>query len=467
MGQRLLSVCRVAAVCFLVSGWTTASAQETDSSTTEAGVLKEEVEHLKGVVNDLSESATEYKGYVDFLRKIKLTGYIQAQFRLTDANAGPASFAGGNFPANTNKQIQIRRGRLKVNYDNVLTQYVLQIDAIPAGVSVRDAFASITEPWLQSFGMQVGLFDRPFGYEISMSSSVRESPERSRLFQTLFPGERDIGAKLFYAPQIGNFSFLRVDAGVFNGTGLSASDFDNFKDIIGHVGIQIPFEEANASLDLGLSGYFGKVRNNTKYVWEHGTLASGLQGFVLDSSAANQSAGVSRTYLGFDLQFYYDVPLLGGLTLRGEVIAGTQPGASDSVRVGSAVGPSGKSLTTSSPGTQALGPIYKRDFLGWYVYLIQNIGSMDQIILKYDVYDPNADADGSDFIAGSNLFTADVKYSTLAVGLVHHWDENVKFVFYYESIKNERLNSSATGSLAQFVNDVKDNVFTFRTQVRF
>ncbi len=436
--------------------------EETDST-------QNDIEHLKGVVNDLSESSTEYKTYVDFLRKIKVTGYIQAQYRSTDLDGTSAPFSGGNFPANTHKHFQIRRGRLKVNYDNVLSQYVLQIDVTTTGVAIKDAFVALTDPWTQSFGFQVGVFDRPFGYEISYSSSQRESPERSRVFQTLFPGERDLGAKLFYAPQTGSMSFLRVDAGFFNGTGSTGTDYDNFKDFIGHAGVQIPFEDANASLDFGISGYLGNVRNNTKYLWTNGSPAPGVPGMVLDSSDANVGAGVPRQYLGFDVQLYYDVPVFGGLALRGEIITGTQPGVSDSVRTATGIRPTGRSLSTSSPSAQPLGPIYQRNFLGWYISLVQNLGNSDQIVLKYDRYDPNSDVTGADIVPGSNLTAADLAYSTFGFGLVHHWDEHVKFTFYYEIIKNEVVNpaSSSVASLVPFLDDIRDNVFTFRTQFRF
>jgi hypothetical protein len=442
----------MAAVCLVAA---TVLAQEKPPT-------KEELDEVKGIVNDLTESSTEYKTYVDALRKIKITGYLQTQFRLTNLNATGGQFSGGSFPANVNKMFQVRRGRLKVNYDNVLTQFVIQIDAIQTGFTLKDAYLSLTEPWLQSFGFQMGVFDRPFGYEISLSSGSRESPERSRMFQTLFPGERELGAKLFYAPQLGAMSFMRADLGVFNGSGPTANEFDNFKDVIGHIGIQLPFEEATAALDLGVSGYFGKVRNNTKYLWMDGSPVSGVKGFVADSSLSNRGDGVTRRYLGADFQFYIDVPYVGGLTLRGEIISGKQPGASDTV---SAKSPNGKNLTTISPAAQPTGPVYQRRFIGWYLNFVQNIGDKEQIVVKYDVYDPNSDVRGSDFIAASNLSAADIKYSTLGLGFIHHWDETIKFVLYYEIVKNEVLNPST--SLTSLIGDVRDNVFTFRVQYKF
>jgi hypothetical protein len=183
---------------------------------------KEDIAEIKGALEGINESVAEYRGYVDALRKIKITGYLQPQFRYTDLMNRPyliGTFSGGTFPANTKNLLQVRRGRLKANYDNGLTQFVIQIDAIQTGFTTKDAYLSIIEPWTKSFGFQMGIFDRPFGYEISWSSSNRESPERSRLFQTLFPGERELGAKLFYTPPSGPFSMFHADLGIFNGSG--------------------------------------------------------------------------------------------------------------------------------------------------------------------------------------------------------------------------------------------------------
>jgi hypothetical protein len=425
-------------------------------------VSGEELEEVKGALTGLSESFTEYRGYVDALRKIKITGYMQSQYRYTDVINTPngiGAFSGGLFPANTKSVFQVRRGRLKVTYDNVLTQFVLQIDAIQSGLALKDAYVMVTEPWTKSIGFQMGVFDRPFGYEISYSSSSRESPERSRLFQTLFPGERELGAKLFYAPQMGPFSMLRADVGVFNGSGPTANEFDNFKDIVGHVAYQIPFDRIGLALDLGVSGYFGNVRNNTRYLYTSGTLADGTPGYAVDSTATNASAGVRRQYFGVDAQLYYDLPVLGGMILRGEYVFGKQPGTS--------------ATSVSTPAQFAPG-IYQRDFSGWYLSYIQNIGNANQFVLKYDIYDPNSKVSAADFVTGNTagslgMTATDLKYSTLGLGWIHHWDDNVKFVFYYEMVANEKLVNLAntTSPLALYANDVSDNVFTFRVQYKF
>jgi len=428
----------------------------------EQAASKEELEEVKGALQGLSESAAEYRGYVDALRKIKISGYMQPQWRFTDLvnTVYPVgNFSGGAFPSNVKNMFQVRRGRVKVTYDNVVTQFVLQIDAIQTGFTTKDAYLMVTEPWTKSLGLQMGIFDRPFGYEISYSSSSRETPERSRMYQTLFPGERELGAKLFYAPPSGPLSFVRADLGVFNGSGPTANEYDNEKYVIGHLAVQLPLNVPGIAFDFGASGYFGSVRNNTKNLYTMGTLSNGNLGFSVDSTGTNLGAPVGRTYIGFDAQLYVDVPVLGGAIIRGEYISGKQPGTNS---------------TTSSPAAQPTTAVYQREFAGWYVYYVQNIGSFDQIVVKYDEYDPNTKVAAADFLptnssGATGLTSTDVKYSTLGFGLVHFWDDNVKFVLYYEIINNEKLTgiTSSASSLFPYASDARDNVFTFRVQYKF
>ena len=427
----------------------------------EKSVSEEELEEVKGALQGITESAAEYRGYVDALRKIKLTGYLQAQYRLGEVdNVGyPIGlFNGGLFPTHSKSQFQIRRARFKLNYDNTLTQFVLQVDFGAGAFSTKDAYILLIEPWTKSLGMQVGMFDRPFGYEISYSSSNRESPERARFMQTLFPGEREVGLKLFYAPMEGDFTWLRADLGLFNGNGPTSAEFDNFKDLIGRVGAQFPFGESGAELDLGLSGYYGAARSNTKFLYSPGTLTNGLPGWRVDSSATNMGYGSPRRYAGVDAQFYYDLPSVGGAILRAEFVTGKQPGTNAS----------SVSLSTL-PG----GSLYQRPFVGWYVNYVQNIGPKFQFVAKYDVYDPNTEVAASDFkdqntSGSSGLNVADIKYSTLGLGAIWHWDDYVKFTLYYEFISNEALSGlSASSPLALYREDVKDNVLTARVSFKF
>jgi hypothetical protein len=89
--------------------------------------------------------------------------------------------------------------------------------------------------------------------------------------------------------------------------------------------------------------------------------------------------------------------------------------------------------------------------------------------VRYDVFDPNTEAEGNDIGRGAraNLTAADIAYSTLGLGAVYHWNEWIKFHLYYDMVRNEEINAAATGGLAPFKNDLNDNVTTLRMQVKF
>ncbi|MFA7419413.1 MAG: hypothetical protein WCZ90_06990 [Melioribacteraceae bacterium] len=422
---------------------TKVSAQE-DSTRAKSEELKAKIEELQGQVEGLNESYLETKATVDALKKIKLSGYIQTQFQSAEID-GISSFSGGNFSAGIHNRFLVRRGRLKVTYDNDITNYVLQIDATEKGLGLKDAYVLFKEPWLKSFGLKAGVFDRPFGFEISYSSSSREAPERSRMFQTLFPGERDLGASFEYSPYIpfeDFLSYFNFKGGLFAGNGVNA-EVDNKKDFIGRLGFSVPFYEENLAIDGGVSTYIGGVKlaaGKTIYKVDNPTLAT----------ADTKPTYADRNYLGIDMQVYYALPILGNFTLRGELISGKQPGGSIS--------------SSSSPTALQTGDLYLRNFSGYYINYVQNLGDKNQLVVKYDVYDPNTDVEGDQIgaAAAAKLGNGDIKYSTLGLGLVHYWDDNIKFVFYYDSVSNE-TSSKLTG----FNSDLRDNVFTFRIQYKF
>jgi hypothetical protein len=411
---------------------------EKDSTTT---VLNEQLAEVKGSVEGVNETVLEMKSILDALKKIKISGYIQAQFQSAESD-GVVSYSGGNFLPTLHNRFMIRRGRLKVMYDNDLSQYVLQIDATEKGLALKDAFVYVKEPWLKTFALKGGVFDRPFGFEISYSSSNRETPERSRIFQTLFPGERDLGASVEIFPTRGPLSLFNFKGGLFTGNGINP-EVDNQKDFIGRLGFSLPLYEANLAIDGGVSAYMGKVKlASDKFIYT-------LDSPTLATKDSSNLGWADRNYIGFDMQVYYDIPVIGGFSLRGEYLTGKQPGGI---------------LSSGSPTGPQILDIYLRNFAGYYINYVQNLGDRNQLVVKYDVYDPNTSVSGNEIgnVADAKLGPADIKFTTLGFGLVHYWDDNVKFVLYYDLVKNE-----TTTNVAALKNDLKDNVLTFRVQYKF
>lgn len=409
----------------------------------------QEIEKLKGQIEEMSAILEKLQSTVDESKKLKVSGYVQAQYQSAEQD-GIKSFAGGNFNSGVHNRFNIRRGRIKFDYKNVflantINQMVLQIDITEKGLAVKDAYLKLNEQWLRAFSLSAGIFERPFGYEIGFSSSQRESPERSRIFQSLFPNERDLGLKLSFLANeksiVKNLSFINFNAGVFAGNGIN-QETDNFKDFIGRLGFVFPFYKTNLSLDFGFSGYFGNVivpDGKTLYTINNSISAS------KDISSRN----IKREYYGADLQLYYDIPYIGGFSLKAEFLAGKQPGTS---------------LANTSFTSAPTGDVFLRNFNGYYFMYVQNLGRFNQLVFKYDVYDPNIDVAGDEI--GKNpdakLSIADLKYSTVGLGYIHHWDENLKFVLYYDIVKNE-----TSTNLNGYNQQLKENVFTFRIQYKF
>src|SRR5215213_795974 len=235
-----------------------------------------------------------------FLRRmenLRFTGYIQPQFQVAQSQGAP-SFEGGNFSEFSNNRFMLRRARIKLDYQlpsntkertlpNALFSF--QIDATERGVNVRDMSLRLYEPSSQNFSLTMGLFARPFGYEVNLSSAYRETPERGRMSQILMPTERDLGAMLSYEDfnTKKKRSFIRFDIGAFNGQGLSGTtDFDSYKDIISRLTFKPVYLVDNFTISGGLSLLNGGWIQSTKYKYETSE-QNGSKVFGVDSSLNN------------------------------------------------------------------------------------------------------------------------------------------------------------------------------------
>lgn len=377
---------------------------------------------------------------------IRITGYLQTQFQQAQSG-GISSFSGGDFAENSDNRFIIRRGRLKIDRVDKYSSIVFQIDATQNGVNLMDAFIQLHQPDYQQLRFTAGLFNRPFGYSIVYSSGYRDFPERSRVFQTIMPRERDIGAMVTYIP----LKFLNADLAVVNGSGLYARDYDSKKDLIGNLSFKFD-SLANKRLHLGFGGSFykGSVRNDTEsYYTNTGN------GFTKNTAPSYKGANLKRNYFGGNIQVQYD-NTFGATTLKAEYVTGTQPGVATSSTITGAV--ASQSFTTQ-PATD----LYLRNFTGYYLWFTQQIlKTKFNALVAYDVYDPNNKiAESAIGAAGNNTTAGDIKFSTLGYGFTYLVNSRVKITIY-----NERVINSAT-QLQNYKDDIRDDVFTARLQYRW
>ncbi len=392
---------------------------------------KPTVEELKDRIDGIDESVNALITDVSGLKKIKVSGYMQIQFDKTEANR---SFTMSPYDSSDFDQsrFRVRRSRLKVAYDAGLTQFVIQGDFSNTGFSLKDAYIKITEPWLQYFSLQTGVFNRP-AYEVEYSSSQRESMERSKVISTLYPGERDLGAMLIVNPdEMFKFQFAGFN-NTFKGT-FSQAD-PNFNDeplyYMARLTKEFALTDLGLGIDLGVHARFGNAIANTNSVLESdkGTKA------IPDSSSVKKGDAIGRNWFGVEAQIYYD--FLGGMKIMGEYI------------MGSNVDELG---TAAKPTT-----IRKRDFSGFYVMLVKNITEQWQFAAKYDSYNPNTK------IAESDIDNAnDLSYNTIGLGLHNYSFDNVRLSLWYD-INKRAENVNVKGFETSPIN----NLLTVRFQYKF
>ncbi|MCU0408576.1 MAG: hypothetical protein MUD02_06470 [Bacteroidales bacterium] len=392
-------------------------------------------------------------------QSLSFTGYLQIQFQHAES-AGISSYNGGDFAAESDSRFMIRRGRFRLDYERRNQQgfyrynFALQFDGTEKGVNIRDMFGRIYENKWHNLVATFGVFNRPFGYELNYSSSLRESPERGRMSQILMKTERDIGAMLSFEPQDRSRKYypLKIDAAVFNGQGLNGlGEFDSFKDFVARASLRKTEIADKTYLSGGVSYLNGGFVNGSDIYFNTVENTTGFMAFAPDTSSGHIGSKSPRIYYGADLQVSWD-NALGKTELRGEFIAGTQ-----SATAGSSVTP------PVPPQNSSLDPaaIYIRNFNGAYFYLLQTFLKKHQVFLKYDWYDPNTKVDGSNINAANNFGAADLRYDTYGIGYVFYANDNLKFSLFYEHPVNEG------SSIDDYAFDLPDDTYTLRLQYRF
>lgn len=171
----------------------------------------------------------------------RLDGYLQVRYR-EEAAADAAEFL-------------IRRARINLRgpvSDRTAYRLELQLDAREKGqgpTSKTQVRTASVDYQLGRGRLRMGQTKVPWGYELLESSAGLWSGERSFLMDRLFPNQRDIGIHWAYRPAPGAPHF---DLGVFNGTGINASDNNRRKNLMGR--LDLPARWGS----VALSAYVGK-----------------------------------------------------------------------------------------------------------------------------------------------------------------------------------------------------------------
>ena len=419
--------------------------------------VNEKLQTVDDKVNGLLERLATDEADLSKLTKIKVSGYMQAQYQ---------NFESPSLLSTTQNYFSLRRVRVKFTYEAADgIKFVLTPDFSPGAFALKDAYVVLNDRWTKAFSLTAGKFNR-LNYEVEYSSSQRELPERSKVIGALYPGERALGAKLEFNPLT---LPIHMQLAVFNGgdgtnTNNAANenkDYDNYKDVMARVTYNLNLGSFGG-LDFGAHGYFGTVKSITTK-----TLSSDYTTI----KEIKYGDPLKRNWLGGEFQLYADV--LGGLSIKGEYLAG-------------------KTATGGSTTGTIVTPNFQNNFAGYYLYFIKNLGKKNQFAFRLDYYDPNTDITGKDVkvkgftssdattLASKMSGKGDLATTTYGFALHHYFDDNIRITAAYEIVQNEKV-----GSLGLLTEDytqadgqkvtkgldygkvINQNVFTLRIQAKF
>jgi Phosphate-selective porin O and P len=390
----------------------TTPAPAPDQPSAKESEMAEKIESLQTKVAGLEETNAANQAAIASASKLKFSGFVQGRYEWhQDATNGATFNSSGAATATNTDRFLVRHAYLTTTYKGTNAEYVMQLDANNKdGVVFKDVYASFVDTWTPlNMKLSVGQFKYPFGYELLQSDAEREMPERATIEKFFFDGERDRGVRL-----MGNYDFFNFSVALVNGTiwdgsknlaankdpaspyPFGSNDPNEFKDWVGRLGVDF------GDIVGGVSGYFGKGL----YIAPPTTNAS--------DPTKNTPATPDSRYkyrLGADLQTYIDVPGVGGLALKGELIYGK-----DTARQyhGIAADPCKSSATW-----------------GFILTAVQNISGDFGIVARFDGKDTLSSSYDSSCTTQKAAADKD-RVLTVGGGLLYYASANVKATVTYE-----------------------------------
>lgn len=289
----------------------------------------------------------------------------------------------------------IRRARLRSEFDHPWVFGALEIDGNTVdGPTLRllDAEASVRwpprslavnapAPPRYQLRATVGLMRTPFGVDVQEPERSNQFLEKSAVVRALFPGNFDLGVKA-----LASWEFLNASVAGMNGSPIGERQFpgedpNKSRDVLGRLGADVQIVKglrvsAGVSALWGTGFHAGNPATKDVLVWRdanENSLVELPEIQIIPGSAATASENFERFAIGGDLRLRVAVPVLGELVLTGELIRGQN----------------------LDRGTDPADPIATgRDLREWggYLSVTQELTRYAAIGVRYDRYDPDADA---------------------------------------------------------------------------
>jgi hypothetical protein len=371
--------------------------------------LQEKTEALELKVAGLEETNAANQAAIASASKLKFSGFVQGRYEWHQEAFNGITYSSSGTPTVTNSdRFMIRHAYLTTQYKGTNAEYVMQLDANNKdGIAFKDVYAAFVDTWTPlNMKLSVGQFKYPFGYELLQSDADREMPERATVEKFFFDGERDRGVRLQGSYDFFNFSVALVNGTVFDGSkNLAAnkdpvpygsSDPNQFKDWVGRLGVDF------GDIVGGVSGYFGKG------LYVKPPVAATTTAPAVDAIADSRY----KYRLGADLQGYVDVPGVGGLALKGELIYG-------------------KDTARAFGGVDA-DPCKSSATWGFILTAVQNISGQVGVVARVDMKDTLASSISDACTDNTKKNAQSDRVITAGGGLLYYASANVKATVTYE-----------------------------------
>jgi hypothetical protein len=292
----------------------------------------------------------------------------------------------------------------------------------------------------------MGIFDLPFGFEMTYTSRARWFMERTTASRAFFPGEPDAGLRLS-----GGVGFTRYSLSITNGepvdekSGLGLQDPNRNKDITGRFGAESKLGErfviaGGVSFNQGRGFHAGTDATKSSIGWqdinENGVVDTN-ETVGKTGAAATSSSNFARWAMGADLEVLLKTRL-GWTMVHGELYAASNLD---------------RGLFVADPVLNGGAAI--REF-GWYAAFTQEITRYAVVGFRFDYYDPNADL--LDTRKGKLLpISAAMKTYSPMFGLV--LPDHARLLFQWDIVR-DRLARDTRGVPTDF----RNNQWTLRLQ---
>lgn len=380
---------------------------------------------------------------------LRFSGYVQLDWVVHDQASHDEIDFSNRAPLNRDRFL-LRRGHVRLDADRGPLSAVVEVDAnTNAGAQLRpvDVEAGLHWPWgsgseepedgRPALAFDVGLMKIPFGVEVPESDAVRPFLERSTAMRALFPGEFDLGARL-----VGRYRGLELSVALMNGHPIGDAVFPalapaSAKEIVGRLSSRAEIA-AKVGLEIGVSAdggrgfHEGTPTTKDQLVWRDDNGDGIVQATEIDV-VAGSSATPSRTFdrfaIGADARLSATLVPLGELTIRGEIVRS-------------------KNLDRGLEVADPIGAGYDLREFGWSAGVTQEITRWGMIGVRYDRYDPDADAHEQRAI---RVVPADRSHATLALMAMLRY-QNGRLVVEYDR-NHDALGRTASGVPTSLASD--------------